>query len=85
MERVRTIKSVVDYYKEHDPETGISEYLLRTLIQKGRIPARKNGRKYFVTLEAVEAYFKGINLSKQAYAEHKEQAGNKKRNFTPIV
>ena len=47
------------YYKERDPGTCLTETAIRTLIRKGEIPYAKVGKKYLITIEALEEYLRG--------------------------
>ena len=57
--RVRTIKDVVAYFKETDPETEVSEYIIRKMITEGMIPAVRVGSKFYVNLDLVIELFSG--------------------------
>ena len=86
MKMIRTIPAAVSYYKENDPDTHISEYIIRRLIQQGKIPAVKNGRSFLVAIESIDEFFAGVNLSKQAYEEHKKDKPSRRcPSFTPII
>lgn len=51
--RLRTIKQVADYFKEHDPETGVTEWALRRLVKEGEIPVVKVGVKQLINLDVL--------------------------------
>ena len=53
---VRTIKDAAMYFKTVDPQTAMNEYAIRRLLRSGAVPCVKIGKKYLVTIEALEAY-----------------------------
>lgn len=53
---VRTIKDAAYYFKTVDPETAMNECAIRRLLRTGAVPCVKIGKKYLVTIEALEAY-----------------------------
>ena len=59
MTHVRTIKEAAAYFKERDPGTCLTETAIRTLIRKGEIPYTSVGKKYLVTIEALEEFLRG--------------------------
>lgn len=59
MVRVRTIKEAAAYFKAADRGTCLTETAIRTLIRKGKIPFTKVGKKYLITIEALEEYLRG--------------------------
>lgn len=59
MLRLRTIKEVVQYFKERDPGTAITEHCIRSLITNQKISFVRNGSKFLVDLEKIENYFNG--------------------------
>ena len=59
MIRVRTIKEAAACFREQDPNTCLTETAIRTLLRTGKVPCSRVGRKYLVTLEALEAYLAG--------------------------
>ena len=50
MIRTRTIREAAAYFHEADPHTSLTETA---------IPSARVGRKYLVTIEALEAYLRG--------------------------
>jgi hypothetical protein len=56
MIRARTIKDAAAYFKTVDPQTALTEYAIRTLLRTGKVPCVRMGKKYLVTIEALEAY-----------------------------
>ncbi len=56
MQHTRTIKEAAAHYRAADPNTALTEYAIRTLVRTGRVPCARVGKKYLVTIEALEAY-----------------------------
>ncbi len=62
MVRTRTIKEAAAYFREHDPQTCLTETAIRTLLRTGKVPCARVGKKYLVTIEALEDYLRsGMN------------------------
>lgn len=59
MVRARTIREAAVYFQEKDPQTCPTETAIRTLLRTGAVPCARVGRKYLVTIEALEAYLGG--------------------------
>lgn len=59
MVRTRTIKEAAAYFREGDPQTCLTETAIRTLLRSGTVPSVKVGKKYLVSLEALESYLMG--------------------------
>lgn len=59
MLHTRTIKEAAAYFKAADPNTCLTETAIRTLILTGKVPSAKVGKKYLITLEALEAFLQG--------------------------
>ncbi|MBQ0040813.1 MAG: hypothetical protein KBS56_02150 [Clostridiales bacterium] len=57
MGRYRSISGTIAQIKADDPETAITESLLRKLIREGYIPSVKSGCKYLVDLDDIYDYF----------------------------
>lgn len=62
MVHTRTIKEAAAYFKELDPGTSLTETAIRRLIRSGDVPCVRVGKKYLVTLEALEDYLQGRTL-----------------------
>ena len=56
MQRIRAARAISNYYKKLDPQTSISESLIRRLMLNGDIPTFYNGSKRLTSIEAVEKY-----------------------------
>ena len=59
MVRTRTIKEAAIYFREMDSQTCLTETAIRTLLRTGAVPSVRVGKKYLVTVEALEAYLTG--------------------------
>ena len=59
MIHTRTIKEAAVHFKSVDPQTSLTEYAIRTLLRTGKVPCVRVGKKYLVTIEALEAYLAG--------------------------
>lgn len=53
---IRTIKDAAEYFKTIDPQTALNECAIRRLLRSGAVPCVKIGKKYLVTIEALESY-----------------------------
>ena len=56
MLHTRTIREAAVWFKSQDPQTCLTETAIRTLLRSGRVPCVRVGKKYLVTIEALEAY-----------------------------
>ena len=72
MVRTRTIREAAIYFREEDPQTCLTETAIRTLLRTGAVPCIRVGKKYLVTVEALEAYLKGEAI-------HQEQGGRQSK------
>ena len=52
--RIRGARAIANYYKRGDPETAVSETLIRRLMDSGEIPTFRSGSKRMTSIEAVE-------------------------------
>ena len=57
--RVRTIPQLYEEVKRIDPDSALTQTALRRLVVSGKIPSAKAGKKYLVTVEALEEYMNG--------------------------
>lgn len=55
--RYRTIRDAARHFQMEDSGTAITEYRIRQLVVSGAVPSKNIGRKYLVTIEALEDYF----------------------------
>lgn len=60
MQRVRTIDQAYDEIKAKDPDTAISRYLVRAMVNDGTVPSIKNGKKKLVDMDVLERRIKEI-------------------------
>lgn len=67
MIRTRTIREAAEHFKSVDPQTALTEYAIRTLLRTGKVPCAKVGKKYLVTIEALEAYLAGTAAAEPAH------------------
>ena len=51
----RTIREAAAHFREVDPNTSLTETAIRNLLRQGLVPCARVGRKYLVTIEALEA------------------------------
>ena len=56
MERLRTIKQIVNELKAIDPGCQLTEWALRQMVKEEKIPVVKAGKKSLLSVEAVERY-----------------------------
>jgi excisionase family DNA binding protein len=54
--RMRTAPQLAAEYKAADPTTPINTHFLRQLINTGKIPYVKAGKKYLINADVVDAY-----------------------------
>ena len=59
MIHTRTISQAAAWFREQDPNTCLTPCAIRTLIRSGKVPSAKVGKKYLVSLEALEEYLAG--------------------------
>lgn len=64
VKRLRSIHSLYQMIKEQDPETEVTEYLIRKLVFGGHIPSVITGNKRLASFEDLCAYlFEGKRWS----------------------
>ena len=63
MLHTRTIRDAAAWFKSQDPQTCLTETAIRTLLRSGRVPCVRVGKKYLVTIEALEAYLSGVDTT----------------------
>lgn len=56
MLRLRAARAVAEHYRTMDPDTMVSEFMIRRLMDEGKLPVIMNGTKKLTSLEAVEEY-----------------------------
>lgn len=57
MTRLRTIKQCVQEFKLNDPNSAISEWLVRSLCKTGKVKSVLSGCKILVNLDDLINYF----------------------------
>ena len=63
MLHTRTIKEAAAFFRESDPQTCLTETAIRTLLRTGKVPCARVGKKYLVTIEALEDYLRSGAIS----------------------
>lgn len=53
---LRTVQQHAAYFRDKDPDTAITEYLIRKIVYSGEIPSVQSGIKRLSTREDLEAY-----------------------------
>lgn len=56
MQTIRTARNAAAYFKSRDPDSEVSEWLIRRLMDNGDIPVIRNGAKRLTSIEAIEDY-----------------------------
>ena len=56
--RMRTVKQAVQYFREKDPESCVTEHFVWRLIKTGVLPTVCTGRKQRVNLDTLEEYLR---------------------------
>ena len=72
MLHTRTIKEAAAHFRAADPQTCLTETAIRTLLRTGAVPCIRVGKKYLVTLEAIENY---ISSGTAQRPENKQNSG----------
>lgn len=68
MLHTRTIKEAAAFFRESDPQTCLTETAIRTLLRTGKVPCARIGKKYLVTIEALEDYLRsGAILGRESH------------------
>lgn len=55
--RMRTIQQCAAYFKEQDPDCCIGEWCIRQLVNQGKIPVRRTGKKFLINLDLLIKYY----------------------------
>lgn len=66
MQRIRSIDKAYDEIKAKDPETAISRYLVRAMVNQGLVPSIKNGNKKLVDVDVLEECIKEMTTRREA-------------------
>ncbi|MEY8356814.1 hypothetical protein AALB39_26170 [Lachnospiraceae bacterium 54-53] len=55
--RMRTVQQCASFFKEQDPECCIGEWCIRQLVNQGKIPVCRSGRRILINLDMLIDYF----------------------------
>ena len=58
MKRIRTITETLQMLKKEDPNTGLSEFLIRKLANNYKIRSFKTGNKILIDYDSLMAYLR---------------------------
>ena len=53
---IRSARAAAEYFKAQDAETGISESMIRGLMDQGILPVVNVGSKRLTSIEAIESW-----------------------------
>ena len=56
MQRIRTLKKTLQIIKQEDPNTGLSEFLIRKLADGYKIRSIKTGKKVLIDYDSLFAF-----------------------------
>ena len=65
--RLRRISDVMNEIREEDPETDVSQYVIKELLKSGKITCMKYGNAWLVNLDELYSYF--IDGTSKPFAE----------------
>jgi len=54
--KVRAARAAAEYFKARDPDTAVTESLIRSLMQRGELPVIEVGTKRLTSIEAIERW-----------------------------
>ncbi|MCR5034400.1 MAG: DNA-binding protein [Clostridia bacterium] len=57
--RIRTVQQAFKEIKEADPDTAVTEYMVRKIVYSGEIPTVRTGNKRLFDLDELLHYLKG--------------------------
>ena len=80
MLHTRTIREAAAWFKSQDPQTCLTETAIRTLVRTGQVPCVRVGKKYLVTLEALEEYLSGGKLQMSLWRTPYVMSGEKRND-----
>lgn len=55
--RMRTVQQCAAFFKEQDPDCCIGEWCIRQLVNKGKIPVCRSGRRILINLDTLIDYY----------------------------
>lgn len=62
MQKIRTIRKAAAEIKKEDPDTAITEYFIRQLVNTGEIPSMKAKSKSMINMQDLYDYIGGCNV-----------------------
>lgn len=68
--RMRTVQQCASYLKENDPECCVGEWCIRKMIQQGKIPVVRSGKRMLVNLDTLLRYLSGDREEKTTNADY---------------
>lgn len=67
--RMRTVQQCAAYLKENDPDCCVGEWCIRKMIQQGKIPVVRSGKRILVNLDTLLTYLAGGQAEQQELQE----------------
>ncbi len=67
MARMRTVKGAVNFLRQMDPNTCVSEWFIRSLLKSGKLKHHKAGNRYLIDIDYL------IEFLKDPPIEHQDQ------------
>ncbi len=61
--KFRTIPKALEYIKQNDPDSDISEFFIRKLAKTGKISTAHSGSKIYVDVDVLIAYLSGEEIT----------------------
>lgn len=58
MARMRTVTQTMQYLRENDPNSAITEWWLRQMLRSGELKHHRAGNKYLINLDYLEEYLR---------------------------
>ncbi|GLC79223.1 helix-turn-helix domain-containing protein [Lacrimispora brassicae] len=55
--RMRTVQQCAAFFKEQDPGCCIGEWCIRQLVNQGKIPVCRSGRRILINLDMLIEYY----------------------------
>lgn len=55
MERLRSAQAAAELIREKDPNSTLTAYTIRNLMESGKLPYIEVGHKRFTSMEAIES------------------------------
>lgn len=73
MARYRSIKDTIEYCRENDPDTALTEWALRNMVNTGKISCLMVGNKHLIDIDTLDEQLAALRELQQ------ETAGRKRR------